>query len=207
MSIAYPITLPTSPGFQSVQFRTRQRVGITHDPFGATQNVYAWPGQWIEADVSLPVMTRAEACEWVAALVSLNGIEGTFHLVNPTGQANRGSMPGTPLVNGANAARSRVLLTKGWTSGQTNILRKMDLITVGSGTSKRMYMNLKDVNSDGSGNATLDIFPSLREALADGAAITTANCSGTFRLSANNTSWDINEAMLYGIQFSCVEAI
>lgn len=207
MAITYPITLPTSPGYSSVEFRTSQRVGISRDPFSATQSVYAWPGQWIEADVSLPVMTRAEASEWIAALVSLNGVEGTFHLVNPTGQAVRGSVPGTPLVNGTNAARSETLATKGWTAGQTNILRKADWVQTGTGENRRMYMVLKDVNSDGSGNATLDIFPSLRVALANNDPITTTNCGGLFRLKGNGFSWSISEAMLYGIQFSCVEAI
>lgn len=206
MSIVYPITLPSTPGARSVRIRARSRVGVTPSPFTGAQQAYAWPGRWLEADVVYPPMTRAEGEALVAALVSLNGREGTFHLGDPSGAVPRGLATGTPLVNGANAVRSKTLATKGWTAGVTGILKAGDWVQAGSGTTRRLYKNLKDVNSDGSGLATLDIFPSLREALADGAALTVTSCQGTFRLAVNVTEWDIDEAVHYGLSFSCVEA-
>jgi hypothetical protein len=63
------------------------------------------------------------------------------------------------------------------------------------------------MSSDSNGNATLDIFPRLRESPADGDAITVLNCVGTFRLAVNQTEWDLDSAFLYGLSFKCVEAI
>jgi hypothetical protein len=66
---------------------------------------------------------------------------------------------------------------------------------------------LDDVNSDGSGNATLTVWPDLRSAPADNAAITVSNTKTTFRLNSAQTSWDINEATIYGLTFGAREAL
>jgi hypothetical protein len=57
------------------------------------------------------------------------------------------------------------------------------------------------------GTATIDIWPNLREGLADNAAIVTSNAVGTFRLAANGREWDIGIARVYGLRFSAVEAL
>lgn len=206
MTITYPLAMPATPVFKALRFRARSRVAVSPDPFVGTSQAYAWPGQWWEGDAELPPMTRAEAEEWISFRLMLNGREGVFHIGDPLGATPRGLALGTPLVDGANAIRSRTLATKGWTAGQTGILLAGDWVQVGTGLTRRLYKNLQDVNSDGSGKAVLDIYPFLREALSDDAAITVLDTKGSFRMADNVTEWYIAEAEEYGLAFSFMEA-
>lgn len=91
-----------------------------------------------------------------------------------------GAQGGTPLVNTANQTGS-ALVTDGW-SNSTKVLVKGDIITLGvlaSGTGVqsvnpqsrqvtgqlRNFVVTQDVTSDGSGNATINIFPALTPAV------------------------------------------
>jgi hypothetical protein len=82
-----------------------------------------------------------------------------------------------------------------------------DYLQIGTGTTQRLHKILTDVNGDSSGHATIDIFPRLRESPADRTQVIWLNCTGNFRLQDNLRSWDIDEALIYGISFSAVEAI
>jgi hypothetical protein len=66
-------------------------------------------------------------------------------------------------------------------------------------------MILKDVNSDGAGNATLDLWPRLREPPADNSAIVVASPKGLFHLIAPQPKWDLDTAYLYGLTFDAEE--
>ena len=116
----------------------------------------------------------------------------------------KGTATGTPLVNGASqnvtyASRtngadlwSSSLVTDGWTNSVTGILKAGDIITIAGVNSVnpiskestgalQQFTVLADVNSDGSGNATLSVSPpiissgvmqTVSAAPADNAAIT-----------------------------------
>jgi hypothetical protein len=150
-------------------------------------------------------MKRADAEYWVAFLLKLNGPFGTFLLGDPLGATARGVATGTPLVNGGSQVGNE-LITDGWTTSQTGILRAGDYIQIGSGATAQLYKILDDVNSDGSGNATLTIWPSLRSSPADEAVITVSSPKGNFRLTTQ-PSWDIDEASIYGMTFGAREAL
>ena len=66
---------------------------------------------------------------------------------------------------------------------------------------------LENVDSNASGEATLNLFPAVRTAPADNAAVTVSDAKGNFRLNGNETAWDIDTATIYGITFGAVEAI
>lgn len=107
-----------------------------------------------------------------------------------------------------NAAGNEVLITDGWTASQAGIVKAGDYLQLqASGAPQRLYKVLADANSDGSGNATFDIFPRIRETIPDNTAIVTATARGTFRLLNNQQDWDIDEALVYGIEFQAVEAL
>lgn len=175
-------------------------------PFTLAQQAQAHQGQLWAAQVELAPMQRADADEWIAALLSLNGRYGTFLLGDPSATTPRGSVAGTPLVKGA-AQSGQELLTDGWTQSAQNVLRKGDWIQLGSGTTQRIYRCLKNVNADGSGNATLDIWPRLRESPADNAPLVTTNTAGAFRLAENVMEWGVDVSLLYGFEFTAAEAL
>lgn len=201
MAISYPLSLP-STDIAQVRLVANSMVGISQSPFTAVQQVYKYTGQYWEADISLPPMKRAVAEYWISFLLKLNGSYGTFLLGDPNGATPRGVATGTPLVKGANQTGSD-LITDGWTTSTTGILKAGDYIQIGN----YLHKVLDDVNSDSSGNATLTLFPDLRTSPADNTTITVNSAKGLFRLSSGQTSWDINEASIYGITFAAREAL
>lgn len=205
MTISFPLSLPTTSGIARIRLSANDIVGISQSPFTAAQQVYKYPGQFWEADVSLPPMKRADAEPWVTFLLKLNGPFGTFLLGDPLGATARGVATGTPLINGGSQVGNE-LVTDGWTASQTGILKAGDYIQLGSGATARLYKILDDANSDGSGNATFYIWPSLRGSFSDNSAIIVSSPKGNFRLTTPS-SWDIDEASTYGMNFGAREAL
>ena len=156
-----------------------------------------------------PINDRDVAEQWQTVLLSLRGMFGTFESpadFSYTGP--RGAATGTPLVNGTNTAQAVVLNTKGWTANVTGIMKAGDYLQVQvSGSFKRLYKVMKDVNSDASGHATLDIWPRLRETLSDGLSVVISNPMGTFQLTSNQRDFDIDEAGFFSFDIQAVEAI
>lgn len=206
MAVTFPLAIPTSKGLAKIRLTANNVVGVSQSPFTAKQQVYKYTGQFWEADISLPPMKRADAEYWISFLLKLNGSYGTFLLGDPNGATARGVATGTPLVKGASQTGSD-LITDGWTPNTTGILKAGDYIQLGTGSTSLLHKVLDDVNSDSSGNATLTLWPDLRSAPADNAAIVVSAPKGVFRLTANQQAWDINEATFYGITFGAREAI
>lgn len=103
-----------------------------------------------------------------------------------------GPLGGTPLVNGADQTGSS-LVTDGWTASAASRLKKGDIFTIAdvyainpqnyrSTTQLQQFVVTADVSSDGSGNATIPIYPSLS---ASGAYATVS------ALPANNAALTI----------------
>jgi len=189
-----------------VNFNANNIIGVTKSPFTGQQQVYQWPGENWSVDVSLPPMDQATAEAWVNFLVSLRGQLGTFYLGDVLKTTPQGVATGAPVVHGAQGSMTNSLATKGWTHNITGILKAGDFIQIGTTTSQRLYKVLTDANSDNSGYATLDIFPSLREGVSDNESIVITNTAGTFRLIANTRTWNVDNARIYGIDFKAEEA-
>lgn len=204
MTISFPLSMPATPGVVRVTFTSITAVGVNRSPWTYQTQVQEHPGQSWSAEVTLPTMERETAEEWIAFLLSLNGQAGTFLLGDFASAEPRGVAVGTPKVNGAHTAQSRTLVTDGWQTSTTGIMLKGDYIQLGS----RLYKLLTDADSDGSGNATFDIWPGLRESVADDETILITGCKGLFRLASNITPlFDVNDARHYSISFGAVEAI
>jgi hypothetical protein len=202
----YPLTLPAHSGIRSVELRAINAVIYEMSPFTFSGQAQASAGQMWQADVTLPPMKRADAEIWVAWLVSLRGKFGTFLLGDPLCATPQGSIGGTPLVNGAGQT-GETLQIDGCTANVTNWLKAGDYIQLGSGSTATLHKVLANANSNGSGQVTLSLWPHVRTAPADNAAVTVTNAVGRFRLSSNETTWSISEASIYGITFGAMEAI
>lgn len=202
MTITYPISFPATPGFTRFQPRHTAAVAVSASPFSFEQQVHAHQGQMWMFDVETAHMDRALGEQWVAALMSLNGRQGTFYLSDPTGATPRGVATGTPLINGAGQT-GQTITTDGWTNSVTGILRAGDYIQIGS----YLHKVLVDANSNGSGQATLEIWPRLRASPADNATIVVSACKGVFRLASNEMGYQILPPAIYRVAFSAVEAL
>lgn len=197
------ISLPTTPAAPAtVEFTATDIVAMSISPFTGQQQVQDWQQGWIEASVSYPPLTHAQAQPWIAFMMGLRGQANVFQLGDPLAVAPRGSGAGTPLVNGASQSGFS-LNTKGWTAGASGVLLPGDWLNIGY----RAYRNLLPANADGSGNATLSIYPPLRESPADGDALVLHNVTVLMRLKTNARKWSETAARVYGLQFECREAL
>lgn len=206
MTITFPLSHPTAPGIAAVTWGGDSVVGITQSPFSKKQEVFRWGGQAWVGSVTLPPMERAAAEAWTTFLAKCDGMWGTFLIGDPNGATPRGSGLGTPLVDGASQT-GLTLNTKGWTPNETGVLLEGDYLSLGTGTATRLHKVLGDVNADGSGLATLDIWPRLRESPADSDVITITSAKGTFRLSSNQFNWSEVPGVFYSLQFGIMEAL
>ena len=209
MAIVYPLSLPTTiPQAARIELTAQSSVGISTSPFTFSSQRQEYEGMYWGISVTLPPMVRADAEEWITFLLQLNGPTGTFLIGDKLGKTPRGTVasPGSPQVD-VGGQVGQTLNTKNWDNTSTGVLLAGDYIQLQS----RLYKILKDIDSDGSGLATLDIWPRLRESPADDTTLTTINCVGTFRLTSNAVSLASlsghENTPIYSISFSGIESI
>jgi len=206
MAITYPFAFPITGGLKKVRWMAKSVVSMHQSEFTGAQEVQRHQGQWWEAVISVVQLKSVEESEaWITFLVGLNGMEGTFLMGDPISTSPRGTALGTPVINGASQTGNS-LDTDGWTASQGSLFKAGDFIQLGTAGTSRLHKVLTDTSSDGGGNATLDLFPGLRESPGDGATIVTSNPKGLFRLAQNITEWEISPPTKYGISFAAVEA-
>lgn len=206
MAIVYPLSLPQTNAIKVVDFRAINAVAYSRSPFTFAGQAHAYSGQMWQVDITLKPMRRSDAEVWIAWLIALRGAYGTFLLNDPLGCTPRGSAGGTPLVNGS-AQTGNLINIDGCTTSQTGWLKAGDYIQFGSGSSSSLHKVLEDVDSDGLGQVTVEVWPSVRTAPADNSTVVTSSAKGLFRLSSNEQSWSVNEASIYGITFAAMEAV
>lgn len=203
MTISYPLALPTNVSQASISFYALNTVAVSESQFSGASQVQERDRKLWAVDISLPEMDRETAAPWIAMLCALSGRKGTVYIGDKLAATPRGAAGGTPLVKGASQT-GQSLNTDGWDTGVTGILKAMDYIQIGN----YLYMVVNDANSDGSGNATLDIWPPLRSSPADNTPIVTENTRGLFRLARNDGAlYRVSRSKAYIVNFSCVEAI
>lgn len=206
MAITYPLTLPTAGLFTRFSLTTQSANVESVSPFTLEKQIQTHQGMLWRAGITLAPMKRAEAETWRSFFLKLNGKQGTFLLGDLGAKLPRGIATGVPLVDGAGQS-GQELNTKGWTTGVTGILLAGDYIQIGTGLTSRLYKVLDDVDSDGGGLATFDIWPRLRESPADNAVIVVNEAKGLFRLSDNISSSEVGTNAFYGFGFRATEAI
>jgi hypothetical protein len=209
MAISYPLSLPTSIGIAQIELRATNAVAVSKSPFTFSTQVYAYSGKSWQADVTLPSIRRDLAEEWVAWLISLKGQLGTFYLGDPNATTPRGSARDTDtiLINGAPSIGSDTISIDSAPASQTGYLKAGDYLQVNQGEDRQLFKVLTDTDTNGSGEATVDVWPDVRKTILNNAAVTVENTKGIFRLSTNEQAFSINEASFYGITFGAMEAL
>jgi len=194
MSISYPLSTPTTIGFESIELRAINAVATSQSPFTYKQQIVSHGGQRWEASVNIPPVRRDLAAEWKAFLTALKGQTGTFLLGDPDYSSPRGDVSSCTLSGSAGDESVTVVMTGTLLAG--------DYIQLGSGSAAKLHQVLQDQSGDG----TLEIWPGLRSDYTTEAVIF-SNPKGVFRLKENMSSWNINNASAYSISFEAVEAI
>lgn len=209
MAETYPLAFPTQTGIAQVQLIASDVVSVTESPFTLSQQVVRHAGARWSATINIPPVKRSDAEYWNSFLLRLRGQFGTFLVGDPNAATPRGSAsstPGTPVVNGASQTGSDLNID-GLPASATGYLKAGDYIQLGTGATSRLYKVLEDVNSNGSGQATLNLWPDLRSSPANDATVVVSGAKGLFRLAQNDASWSISNDGFYAITFSAVEAL
>jgi hypothetical protein len=192
------IPLPSYPPPKMTEFWLSDKVASVSSIFTGQIQTQTWPG----ADtwglmVTMPVMVAPYMNTWKSFLMQLRGMERVLQLPDYQALSPRGNAgAAAPVVDSSaisnNIPMSRTLFTRNWPASVNGVLLPGDALQIGC----RMYYALDQVNTDADGNASFEVFPSIRERPADATAILlgTAATGGTppmglFRLAQNRRSW------------------
>lgn len=195
------LDLPSGIDIRSAGFGLQSNSQSLISPLSGDMQTLSLPGaRWV-ANYSLVTRKREDMAEITAFLSALNGMAGRFYGYDPAATTPRGIGTGTPLSNGADQT-GKSLETDGWTPSQTGILKAGDYFEVND----ELKMVTADCNSDGSGFATVEFTPALRDTVADNSVITVTSPKCIMRLESDDQSrWDVSESGFYDISFSAVE--
>lgn len=187
-------TYPTSPVPMeaTVTSFSPTYISVTH---GLQRQVRSRGSHAWQIDLRYGGMTRAQFSALWTFLVKQGGQLGTFDFTLP-GLTLRGAGGGTPRINGGGQTGSTVI-TDTWPNS-TTVLLPGDFIQFE--TSSKVYQVTDTVTSDGSGNATIPIYPALRQSPSDNFLVLT---SPVFRcaLSTDTLSVDWSQC-LYALGFT-----
>lgn len=206
------VTLPSfPPAPTTIEYQANEIVGATTNPFTAQKQTYQWQAFW-QWSVAYPPMKESDADNWIAFLLSLQGVSNVFQLGDPRKTAPRGTPTGVPRVNGYPQSGYN-LITSGWTPNSTGNLLPGDYFNIGY----RMYQYVGDgpLNADSMGFATIPIWPPLRETPNGGNGspptydlLSFNNCKGLWKLNSNSRKWLLDRDRYYKqIAFEIMEAL
>ena len=142
MTVTYPLT-PPSTIYRDLAMRLNRIVGVSQSPFTGEQQVTQHQGEWWEAEISLPRLSRTSAIAWQAFLARCRGRRGTFYLGDPNAAD---ATPGTAYTttastyDGASDYGTRGANMTGVVDGKTgtyNIFYKPDAI----GSDETLFCN------------------------------------------------------------------
>jgi len=204
---SYPLTMPTSPSnFRTSEWRIVRTVAVSTSPFNYSSQSADYGGSMWTTTVELPPMKRDEAYAWQVFFVQLHGRAGTFLLGDPDSKTIRGGLNSVINVNGVHSVGAYSISVENATAS-TVIFKAGDYIQFGSGATQKLHMITADCTSNGSGQATVEIEPPLKTALANDSSIAYANTKAVMRMDNNELSWTADQISVYGISFSCSEVI
>lgn len=202
--LEFPTSTPNVGGLRKLSFYADWTTMSSESPWSFKRQTYSSAGERWRAMLELAPMSRQQAGLWQGFLLNLQGGYQSFLFGDVFNPEPMGSVLGTPRVNGAGQS-GRTLVTDGWTANSWGLLLAGDRFQIGTG----YHQVTRNVNSDASGNATLDIFPALRTAPVDNLILTTSAAKGVFALA--NPIQMLSEITLRGIysgiSFEIVEAV
>ncbi len=206
MMPTFPLINPTTFGISSMTWIALSNDAYTHSPFTFQLIKQIFDGRMWRG--SLSIMTRNDAnrgrelSAWLTSLRRAGTNAGTFLLGEPGATLPLGSAkdtPGAPLVDGA-AQTGEALNVKGLPLSANGYLLAGDYIQLGTGISSRLKKVLDDVNSDGSGDATMNLWPPIRdtEVPVDSSAVVVSGAEGLFVSPSASSSWQVRPPVVYG---------
>jgi hypothetical protein len=187
------IEMPVTPGFTNCRFFIETNSQVFESPLTKTTQRMILGGSRWNATYSLPAMKQDKASLWQAFFMLLEGRANSFNAYDPDRKAARGVATGTPLVNGASQTGSSLTID-GCTHSVTGWLLPGDFFNVNG----ELKMATSQVNTNSSGQATINFKPALRSSPADNAPIITTRPYCTMILADDmQAAFDCNVTGVY----------
>jgi hypothetical protein len=199
MDIAFPVLTKYTPeliwGFMG---NTGQFVA----PIPGTEQTFENPGIKWTLQMVLPNLEEDNATLVQAWLAKLKGRVNRGLMHNIARPNIRGSVTGTPLVNGSLQTGSSLILDA---AGNTKTFLAGDFI----GFANRLKMVTDLATSDASGNITVNVFPPIYpgESPTDDAAVTIIKPTCRFLLAEDNQTWTTRLRGITDIPINLIEAL
>ena len=195
---------PTSPKFRTLNFQNN-RPTLMNQSISGRRSVRQIGSQYFTFSVSMPPLDEDDAMDVFAFLQKQKGSFETFTIQLPTQNRGADKTNTSVKVVGAHNTTDSTISLDGFTASTSGVLKAGDLIKF-NGHSK-VYMIQADVNSDGSGAATISIEPNLVEALADNEVVTMNQPSFTVYLPSEEILYATDPTSFYSISFDVREVI
>lgn len=175
-----PISMPAIPNFVRSGFGLEAHTQTFTSPLTRNTQRLVLPGARWTASYTIRRMHSREplAAEWIAFFLQCGGMANAFDAHDPDRSNPRGTPSGTPLVKGAGQTGT-TLLIDGCTPSVSGWLLPGDFFSAGG----ELKQITQPVDTDGSGEATLNFRPAFRTSPADNAAITVSGATCTMILA------------------------
>lgn len=213
MAITFPLVSPSSYGIATAAWQARENTARARNPWTLNLITQVFDGRMWEGKLTIVPQNEANGralTAWLAALRRPGANAGQFLFEGPARPVPLGSAastPGSPVVNGAGQT-GESLNVSGLPTSATGYLLAGDWIQIGSGASSRLLMCLEDVSSDGSGNATMTLWPGIRTAPGNGSAVVVSGAQGVFISPGGASVWNVRPPRIYdGITIDVAEVV
>tara|TARA_A100001388_G_scaffold272489_1_gene252869 strand:+ start:42 stop:647 length:606 start_codon:yes stop_codon:yes gene_type:complete len=197
-------SFPTSPGFSALNFQN-VRPTLVNQSLSGRRAVRQIGSQYFMFTVSMPPMNQDDAMNIFAFLQKQKGSFESFQIKIPL--QNRGADKSSTAVKvvGSHSATDSTIALDGFTASTTGVLKAGDLIKFAGHT--KVYMVQSDIDSDGSGAATVLIEPGIVTTLADNEVVTMNQPDITVYLTSEDIMYSVDRNSIFSISFDVREVI
>lgn len=195
---------PTDPNFRSLNFKSNSPTLLNQTLSGKRQ-VRQIGSQYFSFTVQMPPLQQEKAQEIFAFLTKQKGSFLDFTIEAPLNNLGAGKLQTDILVNAVHSAGDASIDLDGFDASQTGSLKSGDLIKFANHS--KVYMVRGDVNSNSSGEVSINISPNLITSLADNEAVTVNKPEFTVYLESNEIMYSTDASGFYSISFDVREVI
>lgn len=171
--------------------------------FGAQAQEVAAP-LW-EVMLSAPMAPEYLSGGWKSLLMQLRGRVNQIAIWDMARPVPTGTMRGTMILPTGAAQGDNTLSISTDVSQAFKTLVQGDMLGVGSGITQQVVMVVADATANASGNVTVTVEPSLRNAFAASASVTWDKPKALFRRNDSKSSWKYTGHMAEGFSLSLIE--
>ena len=197
-------SFPTSPGFSALNFQN-VRPTLVNQSLSGRRAVRQIGSQYFMFTVSMPSMNQDNAMDIFAFLQKQKGSFESFQIKIPL--QNRGAEKSSTAVKvvGSHSATDSTIALDGFSASTSGVLKAGDLIKFAGHT--KVYMVQSDIDSDGSGAATVLIEPGIVTTLADNEVVTMNQPDITVYLTSEDIMYSVDRNSIFNISFDVREVI